>query len=150
MTFEEAKERSDYKFRGDYAAHYLPDLIKSMTQSDYENYFSEEYGDGGAQFGIAMLEIGYIDIELNLTEYGVEYFICTKGKDGDWESVGYVTDMAAANDIETASLDWLCGVDFGSAEWKDELEQDMFRVLNEVVEKMGYKYDEANESEVTY
>lgn len=156
MTLEEARKRNDYKFTAEFAALYLPDLIKSMQYSENEPYFHETFGDGGAQFGIARLEIGNIDIELNLTEFGAEYFICVKQADGEWENAGYLEDLffdvvnvAWKRDLDADDPSWRrVDVNFDSTEWQDELEQDMFRTLNYLVENTAWSYDKPNKYEM--
>ena len=145
MTHEEAMKRNDYRFVGEYARHFRSDLIRSMQQSENEAYFEEHYGDA-PQWGVAMLEIGYIDIELNITAFGAEYFICTKDADGEWDSTGYVTDLMMNIGFADAehSSDWLPDVEFDADDWEWQLQQDMFRVLNNVIEVTRWDYDTPN------
>lgn len=85
--------------------------------------------------GIAVLELGYLDIELNINTLDREcndleetaplcdYFICTKYGDGrdEWESFGYADDFIG--DAGTAHVDW-------SAEnWEELLFSDMLQAL---------------------
>lgn len=86
--------------------------------------------------GIAMLELGFLDIELNIntadtelegdsaeTEPVCDYFICVKSGPNvtDWESFGYADDYIG--DAGTAHVDW-------SAEnWEELLFADMLKSL---------------------
>lgn len=100
------------------------------------------YEDGERYIGVAVLEIGYIDIEVNvMTEEQVsrkphpgdktpviDYFICLKND--KWESEGY--------------LDYNIQVDWNADDWKEQLEKDMFQALDEYVKKHGFHYDQPN------
>lgn len=96
MTFEEAKKRPDYKFALNGIENDIEDIRNNYMKSLYE------YGD--PERGIAILEIGYIDIEVNLMTYEqvgkhpgdkrpiINYFSCIKCGDNedDWRSDDYV------------------------------------------------------------
>lgn len=58
MTFEEAKKRPDYKF--------VLNGIESDIEDIRNNYMKRLYENGDPERGIAILEIGYVDIEVNL------------------------------------------------------------------------------------
>lgn len=134
MTFEEARRRPDYCFRLNGIQLLIRDIREEHLEIDLDN---------GPLIGEAVLEIGYVDIEVNISILGmfgmfngtptykpiIEYFICIKTKD-DWESIGYIGTEA--------------DVDWWSNRWKEELEEDMFLVLNEYVESAGLSYDEPN------
>lgn len=138
MTFEEARRRSDYKF--------TLNEIESLIDDIRSNYMKglEENGDGYR--GAAVLEIGYVDIEVNIYTYAqcvinadpedhtplIDYFTCLKhgDKDEDWESDGY--------------LDYSLNVDWNSNNWKEQLERDMFKALDMYVKASDYSYDHAN------
>lgn len=131
MTFEEAKQRPDYRFRLTGIQLLIRDIREEHLEIDLDN---------GPLMGKAVLEIGYVDIEVNISILGmfnetptykpiIEYFICIKTED-DWESIGYLG-------IE-ADVDWW------SNRWKEELEEDMFLTLNEYVESVGLSYDGPN------
>lgn len=150
MTIEEARKRNDYKFKIDTTTADRELLIKSMTYSQHEAEFKERYEDAGPDRGVAVLEVGYIDIELNLTAYGAEYFICVNtGRNGDpiydWESVGYVDDLFYG----VADSEWkYVDVDFDAENWRKLLERDMFETLNHVVEQTQWTYDSPNEENI--
>ena len=147
MTFNEAKKRNDYKFAIDMTPETYEWLIKSMTYSEHEDEFKEQYENAGPDKGVAVLEIGYIDIELNITAYGAEYFICVNtGENGDplydWQSVGYVDDLFYG----IADPGWkYVDVDFSATNWKEQLERDMFETLDYVVEQTQWTYNRPNE-----
>lgn len=58
MTFEEARQRSDYNF----ALNGIENDIEDIRN----NYMKGLYESGDPERGIAILEIGYVDIEVNL------------------------------------------------------------------------------------
>ena len=131
MTFEEARQRPDYRFRLTGIQLLIRDIREEHLEIDLDN---------GPLIGKAVLEIGYVDIEVNISVLGmfgeaptykpiIEYFMCVKTKD-DWESIGYL-------EIES-------NVNWWSNRWKEELEKDMFLVLNEFVNLFGLNYDEPN------
>ena len=131
MTFEEAKQRLDYRFRLTGIQLLIRDIREEHLEIDLDN---------GPLIGEAVLEIGYVDIEVNISVLGmfggmpvykpiIEYFMCLK-TENDWESIGYIGTEA--------------DVDWWSNRWKEELEEDMFLALNEYVESAGLSYDEPN------
>ena len=124
MTFEEAKQRPDYRFR----LTGIQPLIRDIREEHLEINF-----DNGPLIGKAVLEIGYVDIEVNISVLGmfttIEYFTCLK-TENDWEPIEYIGTGA--------------DVDWWSNRWKEELEEDMFLALNEYVESAGLSYDEPN------
>jgi hypothetical protein len=131
MTFEEAKQRPDYCFRLNGIQLLIRDIREEHLEIDLDN---------GPLIGKAVLEIGYVDIEVNISVNGmfsetptykpiIEYFMCVKTED-DWEPIEYIGTGA--------------DVDWWSNRWKEELEEDMFLALNEYVESAGLSYDEPN------
>lgn len=131
MTFEEAKQRPDYRFR----LTGIQLLIRDIREEHLEINL-----DNGPLIGKAVLEIGYVDIEVNISVLGmfneiptykptIEYFTCLK-TENDWEPIEYIGTGA--------------DVDWWSNRWKEELEEDMFLALNEYVESAGLSYDEPN------
>lgn len=58
MTFDEARQRSDYNF--------ALNGIESDIEDIRNNYMKRLYENGDPERGIAILEIGYVDIEVNL------------------------------------------------------------------------------------
>lgn len=62
MTFEEAKQRSDYCFR----LNGIQFLIRNIREEHLEIDL-----DNGPLIGEAVLEIGYVDIEVNISVLGM-------------------------------------------------------------------------------
>ena len=136
MTFEEAKKRPDYKFVLNGIESDIEDIRNNCMKGLYEN--------GDPERGIAILEIGYVDIEVNLMTYEqvgehlgdkrpiINYFSCIKygDNDNDWRSDDYVD-----HDI---NVNWVLD------NWAEQLERDMFEALNKYVVQKGYSYDHAN------
>lgn len=136
MTFEEAKKRPDYKFVLNGIESDIEDIRSNCMKGLYEN--------GDPERGIAILEIGYVDIEVNLMTYEqvgehpgdkrpiINYFSCIKygDNDNDWRSDDYVD-----HDI---NVNWVLD------NWAEQLERDMFEALNKYVVQKGYSYDHAN------
>lgn len=139
MTFKEAKLRNDYKFTLNEIESVIDDIRNNCMKDLYEN------GDGYR--GAAVLEIGYVDVEVNIyTEEQVarfddqvgnktpviNYFTCLKHGDSrnDWVSDSY--------------LDYDLKVDWNADNWKEQLERDMFTALDMYVKANGYSYDHAN------
>ena len=87
--------------------------------------------------GMAMVELGYLDIELNVNTLDREvddleetvpicdYFICVKHGDDafdwDWESFGYADDYI--------SVDGVAHVDWAAEDWEEQLFRDMLKSL---------------------
>ena len=105
------------------------------------------YENGDPQRGIAVLIIGYVDVEVNLfteeqiSRYDdqkgnktpvIDYFVCIKygENDDEWESDNY--------------LDYQLQVNWNADNWAEQLEKDMFTALDEYVNKKGYSYDRVN------
>ena len=67
-------------------------------------------------WGVAVLEIGYADIEVNVTRaegdaISGDYFVCLKQEDGEWFSHGYID--------REVTIDW------SAPDWKDRLHEEM-------------------------
>ena len=86
------------------------------------------------------MEIGYVDIEVNISVLGmfgemptykpiIEYFMCFK-TENDWEPIGYLGIDANVN--------------WWSNRWKEELEKDMFLVLDRSVRFRRLSYNRPN------
>lgn len=102
-----------------------------------------KYADAAANCelrGTAMLELGYIDIELNINSdvYAenktveectpmLDYFICIKcgEKRTDWESWGYADDLIGNEGH--AHIDW------NAKDWEEQLFDDMLKSLTKFV-----------------
>lgn len=133
ITLAEAKTRNDYSFDCNRLYFYL-DEIRANKFNIHDPV------DGEHIWGVAVMEIGCVDIEVNLSnsQDGVDdvvpdYFICAKDKEGIWVSAGYIDDQV--------------DVDFGSDDWKEQLEADMFKKLVAVVEKCGLDFDSSDKTE---
>ena len=139
MKFSEAKQRNDYKF----TLNEIEDLIEDIRN----NYMKNLYENGDGYRGAAVLEIGYVDVEVNIyTEEQIarsddrvgnktpviDYFTCLKHGDNkdDWESDCY--------------LDYNLNVDWNADNWREQLERDMFAALDMNVTVNGYSYDHTN------
>ena len=131
MTFEEAKQRPDYRFR----LTGIQLLIRDIREEHLEINL-----DNGPLIGKAVLEIGYVDIEVNISVLGmfneiptykptIEYFTCLK-TENDWEPIEYIGTGA--------------DVDWWSNRWKEELEKDMFLVLDTFVRLGMLNYNRPN------
>ena len=110
--------------------------------------FDEENPDFVSAWGIAVLELPWIDIELNISaacdgpngesinKPSLAYFICLKGIDDEdmeqWISVGYVDHLFPVD------------VDFSADNWKEKLEKQMYDTLQKVIDKFGFKADAPN------
>lgn len=138
MIFEEAKKRKDYKF--------TTTEIESLIDDIRNNCMKDLYANGDGYRGVAVLEIGHVDVEVNIYSYGqcvlgadpedqtplIDYFTCLKhGETNDsWRSDDY--------------LDYSLNVDWKAANWKEQLEKDMFKALDGYVKANNYSYDHAN------
>lgn len=143
MNFTEAKKREDYKFTTNYVGFYLPEIREGCFDS--WNEYDEE--NGVFAHGVAVLEIGFADIELNIgaessgdkyvNKIITDYYLCVKGgENGDeWSEAGYPGDSWPGYEVN---------VDWNADNWKDQLEQDMFNKLMKAAEQFGIKLDEPN------
>lgn len=61
LTFDQARKRKDYSF----TLNELPPLIDDLQK----NYMSATCENGDPYRGVAVLEVGYVDVELNITTY---------------------------------------------------------------------------------
>lgn len=131
MTFEEAKQRPDYCFRLNGIQLLIRDIREEHLEIDLYS---------GPLIGKAVLKIGYVDIEVNISVLGmfgemptykpiIEYFMCFK-TENDWESIGYLGIDANVN--------------WWSNRWKEELEKDMFLVLDRSVRFRRLSYNRPN------
>lgn len=138
MTFEEAKQRSDYRFR--------LNGIENLIDEIRNNYMEGLYPENEPYLSEAVLEIGYMDVEVNIYAYCqcsekadpedkrpvIDYFTCIKTGDSDydWDHGEYLNC--------TVYVDW------NADNWSEQLEKDMFEALDRYVNKKGYSYDHAN------
>ena len=61
LTFDQARKRKDYSF----TLNELPSLIDDLQK----DYMSATCENGDPYRGVAVLEVGYVDVELNITTY---------------------------------------------------------------------------------
>ena len=132
IDLKTAKSRADYRF-----AQHITEEIRKELISKWPR--AGKYNDCGDAY--AVLELGYVDIELNLfpDDPGASgYFICVKRGDGplDWESDDYADSILGD--------DGIVNVDWSAENWSELLEADMFRVLSAYVDKVGYSIDKPN------
>lgn len=135
--WQKIKRRPDYKFTLEITEDTLQELRHNRMDSFMEN--------GDPIRGAAVLEIGHIDLEVNIhaacqTAHGepedktpqVSYFCCIKRGETDdtWESDDYVCNVT--------SVDW------NAADWKEQLEFNMFYELEKYRKEKGYSYDSPN------
>lgn len=142
MTKQELKARDDFRFKDVEIEDYWLRQIRAVKLDHAGDY----------KWGAAYLEIGNVDIEVNITSKlymsekwileptdipDIAYFICVRCKEDqlrgfdDWYQVGYMERKPK--------------VDWNSEEWKQQLKEDMLDALIECVEKCGFNYDELHE-----
>ena len=147
MTFEEAKERTDYDFRTHNAIVGYKNEV--LIPKSFPWWCDEAAVDGFAEWGIAVLELGWVDIELNvnamcdddgsgyINKPDITYFICVKGRvdenTTDWSDGGYLDDFG-----------YVVNVDWEADNWMEQLEKDMFENLMKAVKEFDLKIDEPN------
>ena len=144
MTFEEAKKRSDYHFR-----QRLGSVIDGLASGRLEDMDA----DSGPLIGCAVLEIGCVDLELNISIQAMfdierkddktpvpEYYCCIKVGEGptDWDCDGYILDESKYDERAKVKVDWKAD------NWVEQLEQDMFNTLVWYADLRGYSFDELN------
>lgn len=136
MKLEEAKLRGDYKFLSSEIETYIEQIRNKKLNGFYHN------GDGAR--GIAVMEVGCVDIEVNLYSAAqvilgadencmipvIDYFCCLKVNDNQWES--------------DSCLDYSVNVDWYADNWKELLEKDMFKALDMYVKANNLSYDKPN------
>lgn len=145
MTRREARKRDDYRFWISTTQCFINELIDGKFDS-FEEWDAEE---GIFETGTAILELGWVDIELNINaasnkegagyinKVEPSYFIRVKGIPTPgttcWSPAGYLDDFG-----------YEVKVDWTNPDWEKELENDMLRTLLSAVEKLGLKIDEPN------
>ena len=142
MTYEEAKKRVDYHF----SINELEGIIEDIQKGWLDDF--EENGD--PMRGAAVLEIGYVDIEVNIFS---EEQICREGvKLSDEKRKAPVIDYFICVKTEKDKDSWRddkyleikVNVDWSAENWKELLEHYMFIALDNYVRKAGYSYDHPN------
>ena len=144
MKFKEAKARDDYKFK----LCGVNDFIHDLRTGEFMNWTEYDNIDGYFNYSQAVLEIGFVDIELNINAmcddegFGYEnqpdpcYFVCVKGYNGDWCEAGYLDDFGYEVSVNWAATNWV-----------EQLERDMFESLMKAVKEFDLKIDEPNWNE---
>jgi hypothetical protein len=136
--------RNEYKF--------ICDRVGSFRQELINGKFSawDEYAEinGSFDYGVAVFEMGYVDIELNICAMCNEdgtgyvnkldpaYFICVKGFNGDWCDAGYLDDFG-----------YVVNVDWAAEDWREQLKKDMFYNLMRAVKEFDLKIECPNWTE---
>lgn len=138
MKFGDAKKRKDYSFTLN-GIETVIDLIRKGRMDGFTEYTEP-------MRGAAVMEVGYVDIEVNIFSEAqvtalkqkkndlspvIDYFCCLKRSDGKWFSDNY--------------LDRTVRVDWAADDWQEQLERDMFAALDEYVQANGYSYDHGND-----
>lgn len=143
MTFAEAKARSDYKF-----FHHITEELNELKNKSFKDWDDYERENGVFKISLAALEIGSVDIELNVTSYSKvnedgyinlpipEYFLCVKGPHMEWGNAGYL-DFPRYK----VKVDWF------SEDWLEQLEKDMFNKLQNAILEFDLKIDKPNWSD---
>ena len=140
LTFDEAKKRKDYSF----TLYGIEGIIEDIRKGWLDNFLE----NGCGILGAAMLQIGYVDAEVNIFSEEqvsrdpdchektpvIDYFVCAnsgeKNSDDGWYNLGYMERKV--------------NVDWHSESWPELLERDMFEALKEYVEKNNLHYDMPN------
>lgn len=124
--------------------YYLPEIRNGRFDEGHYDLVN-----GTSQWGLAVLEYDWIDVELNLftesaddhngytDKVGIAYFCCVKGirdnKTEDWSDAGYLDDYGY--EVE---------VDWNADDWPEQLKRDMAAKLKEFAERFGLHYDKPN------
>lgn len=139
MDLKTAKARGDYRFTLNGVEH--PQVLTDLRKGSMGSLS----GAAEPYIGAAVLEVGYLDIELNIfskaqvTTRGekardlspvLDYFVCGKDKQGDWVNDGYLE--------RPVTVDW------NAANWQEQLEADLFAALDAYATAKGYTYDGPN------
>lgn len=127
------------------------DDVRALVTGKMYDDIDKDYFE--TQRCLAILEIGYLDIELNICrsydddqDLRPAYFICKKCRDDDdpdgmweyWEGEGYADEVLPHNE-GVPNIDW-------SVDYKYQLREDMERVLKLYAEKAGLYFDKPNKS----
>ena len=142
MDYQSARARSDYRYAP------MRSKIRDEIVSGEMKYLA---GVEEPIIAEAVLEIGYVDLEVNVTTPEissfepkpgdltpiVEYFCCVKGKD-EWWMDGYIADNVASNNCNV-------DVDFSKDDWQEQLERDMFDTIVWYADIRGFSFDHPNE-----
>ena len=141
MDFQTAKRTPGYRYRG------MSERVRDQIVAGKMDML---YGAQEPIIAEAMLEIGYLDLELNITTPEissrepadgditpiVEYFCCAKDS-YDWWMDGYIADNI---DSENCKVN----VDFAADDWQEQLERDMFDTLVWYAEQCGFSFNKPN------
>ena len=140
FRFSLKRDWKEYNFRLNGVENLIPQIRTGRLDGFTKN--SEP------MIGAAVLEIGYVDIELNIHSEAqvtdleskkddlspvIDYFVCAKNMDDEWVSLGY--------------LGYTPKVDWNRHDWNRQLERDMFLALDTWVSETGLKYTRPNDVE---
>ena len=139
MDLKTAKARKDYRVL-------LHEVENPQVLADLRNGSMDSLSGAAEPYiGAAVLEVGYLDIELNIfskaqvtTRGGkardlspvLDYFVCVKDEQGDWANDGYLE--------RPVTMDWTV------ANWQEQLEAALFAALDAYATAKGYTYDGPN------
>lgn len=120
--------------------------INEIREKKFFDFTKRDAVDGVFVNGLAVLEDGWLDIELNISSESIpegyenklvpSYFCCAKGlENGEetWAEYGYLDDIGY--DVE---------VDWSADDWEDQLKADMERKLKQVAKDYGLHFDKPN------
>lgn len=146
MKYNDARMREDYKF----TICGIENFREEIKAGAFSNFGEFEEENGVAEWGLAVLEVGWLSLEVNLgakpenggyrNEPEVSYFCLVKGlpypsliKMGEWSDAGYLDDFGIEVDV-----------DFSKKNWKQLLEKDMFEKLNQFADMCQLSFEEPN------
>ena len=126
---EEDAEPEEGEWNADHAV--LSEKLRAQLASGTGDASTIDAIETCGMWGAAMLEIGYADIELNITHddgvpgsiYG-EYFICLQQADGEWFSHTYTDTFA--------TVDWM------APDWEEQLHRNMHDELLRYAAEQGW------------
>lgn len=137
-----SKKRADYHFSINDMDRIIEDIRKGWLDDFEEN--------GDPVRGAAVLEIGHVDIEVNIFS---EEQLCREGREIPDDkkkapAIDYFVSVKAGKDKDSwrddKYLETKVNVDWRAENWKELLEHDMFMALDNYVRKAGYSYDHPN------
>lgn len=156
-TLQTARERKDYEFKKGFKGEGITEkeFLKIMRTNNTNGFFEDSplcknkkncrKPDSSEGYrGLIIMQIGYVDIELNLYSYDnsrkgkewtpdVAFFICTKYGEGeyDWDSYSFIDEELNEEEI-------ICNIDWSKENWYELLEKDMFNKLSLFVERKNW------------
>ena len=145
------KKLNNYNFTMNWYGGLTEEMfLKAMRTNNASNIFEydEKYGDCFCLIeenkdepeyrAVALLENGYVDIEANFYmnkdfEPVIDFVICVKYGEGDndWDTDYFYNDVVGDDTLLT---------DFTKKNWKEQLEKEMFDMLDKYCKVKGYDY----------